>query len=51
MKSIQDLSSDDLIEGENFESSERDISLHLATVGLVGILGIIIGKYSHQMLK
>ena len=30
------------------EGSEEDLSIHLATVGFVGILGIMIGRYSFK---
>ena len=37
---------------ENIESeineNESGIALHLATVGFVGILGIIIGRYTYK---
>ena len=30
------------------ESSERDISMHLATVGVVGIVSILVGRYAFR---
>lgn len=30
------------------EDSSRDITMHLATVGVVGILGIIIGRVAFK---